>query len=63
MQSAWPGLENSAYRRLSWDLVKNNLPDALKLNLSIAQIDLPSDEELLHIYKLWSSVRGKESDD
>ena len=63
MQSAWPGLDNSTYRKLSWDLVRNALPDTLRFNLSIAKIEIPTDEELFHIDNLWFSVRGKESGD
>ena len=62
MRTAWPGLDDDAYRKMSWDLLRCNFPESLKFNFTVSQIEIPTPDELYHIDDLWTAIQTQSAD-
>ena len=56
MSAAWPGLGVATYRKMSWDMVRSQLPDSIKYNFEVSSMVVPDDAQLRQIDDLWTAI-------
>jgi len=56
MSAAWPGLGVDTYRKMSWDMVRSQLPDSIRYSFEVSSMGVPDIDQLRQIDDLWTAI-------